>query len=109
MPPQATAQGNRDEERKRRGRQAPGARFTEMVLGALDEAAAVPREDAGHGGLPLAGDLVVGVGLLNREARRVHVSPHHDLPYPLRYLRLQLLGQRLRSRRCGLFGEPPLP
>jgi hypothetical protein len=73
-----------------------------VVLGALDEGAAVEREDAGHGGLPLAGDLVVRVGLLNREAGGVHVPPHHDLPLPRRGLHLRLLQlhrERFRRRR----------
>ncbi|BAT15151.1 Os11g0662950, partial [Oryza sativa Japonica Group] len=47
---------------------------------ALDEVAAVELEDAGHGGLPLLGLLVVRVELLHRERCPVHVPPHHDLP-----------------------------
>ena len=95
-----TGPDHEDHETSRGGRE--GA-FTEVVLGALDEGAAVAREDAGHGGLALAGELVVGVGLLDREAGGVHVPPQHDLPLSLHHLRGQLLGQR---RRGGLLAEP---
>nr|ACR37372.1 unknown [Zea mays] len=56
---------------------------TEVVLGAFDERAAVERENASHGCLPLAGFLVVRVGLLHGEAGGVYVPPHHDLPPPV--------------------------
>ncbi|BAS79102.1 Os02g0541150, partial [Oryza sativa Japonica Group] len=69
---------------------------TKVVLGALDEVAAVEREDAGHGGLPLPGLLVVRVGLLHRERRRVHVPPQHDLPPRRRPLPLLLRRPRRR-------------
>lgn len=59
-----------------------------MVLGPLEESFAVASEDAGHVRVFIAGELVVGVGLRDGEARGVYIPAENDLSRPA----IEILG-----------------